>query len=204
MAGGKGQRLSLSGVEKPLLVFAGKPLVAYVVAALTRSQIESFVLVTSPYTPCTTRWAQSSHIPVLSAPGRGYVEDYTWAMKRLGFQGPILIISADLPLINHQLIDKIIAYYEAAQKPALGVYVPLEFYEEVMGNPELAVRTDAKPLVPCGINIIDASMPNQLQPETALVLRDASLLYNVNRRSDLKRLAQKADQSEAQNLEWRL
>jgi len=197
MAGGKGERLGLGGVEKPLLEFAGKPLVAYVIAALIQSQIESVVMVTSPHTPCTTRWARSSGVPVLAAPGQGYIQDYRWAMTRLGLQGPVLIISADLPLINHQLIDKIIEHRAQVQSPALGVYLPSEFCEEANVRPDLVLRAGAKLLVPSGINIVDASMSDQLQQETMLVIRDESLLYNVNKRSDLKRLTRKVGETEA-------
>lgn len=196
MAGGKGERLGLGGVEKPLLEFAGKPLVAYVIAALIESQIESVVMVTSPYTPCTTRWARSSGVPVLTAPGQGYIQDYRWAMTRLGLQGPVLIISADLPLINHQLIDKIIEHRAHVESPALGVYLPSEFCEEAGVRPDLVLRAGAKLLVPSGINIVDASLPDQLQQETMLVIRDESLLYNVNKRSDLKRLTRKVGETE--------
>lgn len=198
MAGGKGGRLGLGGVEKPLLEFAGKPLVAYVIAALIQSQIESVVMVTSLHTPCTTRWARSSGVPVLTAPGQGYIQDYRWAMKRLVLQGPVLIISADLPLINHQLIDKIIEHRAQVRSPALGVYLPSEFCEEANVSPDLVLRAGAKLLVPSGINIVDASLSDQLQQETMLVIRDESLLYNVNKRSDLKRLTRKVAENEAQ------
>ena len=201
MAGGKGERLGLGGVEKPLLEFAGKPLVAYVLAALIQSQIESVVMVTSPHTPCTTRWARSSGVPVLRAPGQGYIEDYRWAMTRLGLQGPVLIISADLPLINHQLIDKIIEHRAEVESPALGVYLPSEFCEEANVSPDLVLRAGAKLLVPSGINIVDASLSDQLQQETMLVIRDESLLYNVNTRDDLKRLTRKVAESEVQKQE---
>ncbi|MEI7826281.1 MAG: NTP transferase domain-containing protein [Euryarchaeota archaeon] len=196
MAGGKGERLGLGGVEKPLLEFAGKPLVAHVIAALTQSQIESVVVVTSHHTPCTTRWARSSGVPVLTAPGQGYIQDYRWAMKQLGLQGPVLIISADLPLINHQLIDKIIKHREKVQSPALGVYLPSKFCEEANMRPDLVLRAGAKSLVPSGINIVDASLSDQLQQETMLIIRDESLLYNVNKRSDLKRLTRKINEAE--------
>jgi adenosylcobinamide-phosphate guanylyltransferase len=197
MAGGKGERLGLGGVEKPLLEFVGKPLVAHVIAALIQSQIDSFVIVTSPYTPCTTRWARSSGVPVLTAPGQGYIQDYRWAMTRLGLQGPVLIISADLPLINHQLIDKIIEHHSRVQSPALGVYLPFEFCEEANVRPDLVLRAGAKLLVPSGINIVDASLSDQLQQETMLVIRDESLLCNVNKRSDLKRLTRQVGETEA-------
>jgi adenosylcobinamide-phosphate guanylyltransferase len=197
MAGGKGERLGLVGVEKPLLEFAGKPLVAYVVAALIKSQIESIVMVTSPHTPRTTHWARSSCLPLLVAPGLGYIDDYKWAMKRLDLQGPVLIISADLPMINHQLIDKIIEHQARVESPALGVYLPSTFLDEADVSTDLELRAGAKLLVPSGINIVDASLPDQMQQETMLVLQDESLLYNINKRSDLKRLKRKVRESES-------
>ena len=58
--------------------------------------------------------------------------------------------------------------------------------------PDLIFAADAKLLVPTGINIVDASHLDQLQQETMFVIRDESLLYNINRRSDLKRLIRRA------------
>jgi GTP:adenosylcobinamide-phosphate guanylyltransferase len=46
----------------------------------------------------------------------------------------------------------------------------------------------AKLLVPSGINIVDARLPDQTQQETMLVINDESLLYNINKKSDLRRL----------------
>ncbi len=197
MAGGKGERLDLTGVEKPLLEVAGKPLVAYVVDALIKSQIESIVMVTSPHTPCTMRWARSSCLPSLEAPGLGYIYDYRWAMKRLSLQGPVLIISADLPLINHQLIDKIVEHHSRVESPALGVYLPSTFFDEADISTDLVLRAGEQLLVPSGINIVDASLPDQLQQETMLIIRDESLLYNINKRSDLKRLIHKLGENKS-------
>jgi adenosylcobinamide-phosphate guanylyltransferase len=199
MAGGKGERLGLVGVEKPLLKLAGKPLVAHVVAALTKSQIERVVMVTSPHTPGTTHWARNSCVPVLVAPGQGYIYDYRWAMKWLGLQDPVLIISADLPMIDHRLIDKIIEHYAQVESPALGVYLPSKFFDEADVNPDLVLRAGAKLLVPSGINIVDARRPDQTQQETMLVIHDESLLYNINKKSDLKRLKRKTGESELQS-----
>jgi adenosylcobinamide-phosphate guanylyltransferase len=195
MAGGKGERLGPVGVEKSLLEFAGKPLVAHVVAALIKSQIERVVMVTSPHTPCTTNWARNSCVPLLVAPGQGYIHDYRWAMKQLGLNDPVLIISADLPMINHQLIDKIIEHYARVESPALGVYLPSKFFDEADVSPDLVLRAGAKLLVPSGINIVDASLPDQTQQETMLVIHDESLLYNINKKSDLKRLNRRVGES---------
>jgi GTP:adenosylcobinamide-phosphate guanylyltransferase len=47
-------------------------------------------------------------------------------------------------------------------------------------------------LVPTGINIVDASHLDQVQEEQMFIIRDESLLYNINRRSDLSRLIRRA------------
>ena len=200
MAGGKGERLGSGGVEKPLLEFRGRPLIEHVLAALNKSQIERVVTVTSPRTPCTTRWAREARIQVVKAPGRGYIQDYSWASKRLGLQGPVLIIAADLPLIDYRLIDRIIERRSKAVSSALGVYLPYEFCNQAGITPDLTFAADAKSLVPTGINIVDASHLDQLQQETMFVIRDESLLYNINRRSDLKRLS-KSERGRKRELE---
>lgn len=187
MAGGKGTRLG-PAVEKPLLEFEGKPLAAHVIAAVAESEIENVVMVTSLCTPRTTRWARDSGVWVLVAPGHGYIQDYQWAMKRLCLQGPVLVISADLPLITHQLIDAIIRLRARIETPALGVYRSSDFCEEGPKTPDRTLLENSQRLAPSGINIVDASMVDQPQAETMFVVRNTSLLCNINTMSDLKRL----------------
>ena len=192
MAGGKGKRLGSGGVEKPLLAFRGRPLIAHVLSALNASQVERVVTVTSPRTPCTTLWAREANLEVARAPGHGYIEDYSWASKRLGLEGPILIISADLPLVDCHLIDRIIARHAEIQSPALGVYLPYEFCEEAKVTSDCAFQFDTQLLVPTGINIIDSSYLGHWQPEAEFIVREKSLLYNINTRGDLRRLIRTA------------
>jgi adenosylcobinamide-phosphate guanylyltransferase len=187
MAGGKGTRLG-SAVEKPLLEFEGEPLAAHVIAAVDESKIENVVMVTSLCTPRTTRWARDSGVRVLVAPGHGYIQDYQWAMKRLCLQGPVLVISADLPLITHQLIDTIIRLRARIETPALGVYCSSDFCEEGLKTPDRTLLKNSQRLAPSGINIVDASMADQPQAETMFVVRNTSLLCNINTMGDLKRL----------------
>jgi adenosylcobinamide-phosphate guanylyltransferase len=187
MAGGKGTRLG-SAVEKPLLEFEGKPLAAHVIAAVAESEIENVVMVTSLCTPRTTRWARDSGVRVLVAPGHGYIQDYQWAMKRLCLQGPVLVISADLPLLTHQLIDTIIRLRARIETPALGVYRSSDFCEEGPKTPDRTLLENSQRLAPSGINIVDASMADQPQAETMFVVRNTSPLCNINTMGDLKRL----------------
>lgn len=198
MAGGKGTRLG-SGVEKPLLVFDGKPFAAHVIAALAASEIENVVMVTSLCTPRTTRWARDSGVRVLVAPGHGYIEDYRWAMKRLRLQGPVLVISADLPLITHQLIDAIVRFRARIKTPALGVYRRSDSSEEGAEVTDQTLLGSSTRLIPSGINIVDASLADQPQSETMFIVWDTAQLCNINADSDLERLI--AYRSKAQKRE---
>jgi len=188
MAGGKGRRLGINGVEKPLLEFKGVPFIARVHTALVRSRIDDVIVVTSPNTPRTTQWAENSNIKVITAPGEGYIRDYGWAIKRLRLRGPVLIVSADLPLITDQVIDRIIDCHAESQRPALTVCVPDELYKATKRIPDLTVETGHKVLIPVGVNVVDGDLIDDVQEEAILVIRDEALLYNINRRADLERL----------------
>jgi GTP:adenosylcobinamide-phosphate guanylyltransferase len=137
---------------------------------------------------------------VVKAPGQGYIQDYTWASKRLGLQGPVLIIAADLPLIGYRLIDRIIERHVKAESSALGVYPPYEFCYQADVLSDLTCAADANLLVPTGINSVDVSHLDQSQEQTMFVIRDEPVLYNINRRSDLKRLS-KSERGRRRELE---
>ncbi len=188
MAGGKGQRLRLERIEKPLLEYEGKPLFRHVFAALTGSKIHNIVMVTSPNTPRTTRVAKEANICVVEAPGRGYIEDYCWVIMRLHIDEPVLIAAADLPLLSSQIIDKVVESYVTSKKPALGVYMPQELCDAAGHNYEFVLQAHGQPLVPAAISIVDGRQIAAAQEEAILVVDDEALLYNINTATDLNKL----------------
>jgi len=61
MCGGRGTRLRPEiDVEKPLLQVDGRPMIAYVLAALDESRIETISAAVSPATPETAAWLESA------------------------------------------------------------------------------------------------------------------------------------------------
>ncbi len=188
MAGGKGQRLRIAGVEKPLLEYDGESLFTRVYTALEQSKIDGTVVVTSPYTPRTTRLAETLNMRVIVAPGEGFIEDYRWTIMRLHIDEPVLIVAADLPLLTSQIIDKIIDYYATSQKPALAVYVPHELCNAAECNHDFVLRAHRQTLVPAAVNIVDGRHVSKAQKEAILVVHNEVLLYNINTGADLKRL----------------
>lgn len=188
MAGGKGTRLASSDVEKPLVKFIGEPLIAHVIRALKRSKIDKITIAVSPFTLQTKTWAEHSKLSVIITPGKGYVKDCIWAAKMMNVTRPFLVITADIPLINKNLINKVIESYALKDHGALAVYVPYALCKAALVKPDLILKIGDNELVPAGINVIDGKTIDNAQDETMLILTDMSLVFNVNTLSDLAAL----------------
>jgi adenosylcobinamide-phosphate guanylyltransferase len=166
MAGGKGSRMG--GVEKPLALLDGKPLLGYVLKALLGSRLIGRVYVAvSPNVPRTSDYARKysgDRVATVMTPGQGYVEDTAYAVKALGLSEPLLVISADLPLITPVIIDLVVSEYVKCGKEALSVR---------SGDGEAA-----------GINVVHGAHMDRAQEEYTLALDDPALA-NANYRKDL-------------------
>jgi adenosylcobinamide-phosphate guanylyltransferase len=188
MAGGKGTRLGFPYVEKPLVKFINRPMIAHVIRALRISKIDRVTVAVSPFTLKTKEWAEHSKLSVIVTPGQNYVEDYIWAAKMLNITSPFLIVTADIPLVNKNLINMVIDSYSLRGRGALAVYVPYNVFEAVSVKPGLIFNIGDSRLVPAGLNIVDGKTIDNAQEEIILVLTDPSLAFNVNTSSDLDAL----------------
>lgn len=179
MAGGRGSRLGVKE-EKPLLIFKGKPLIEHVLEALKNSKyINKIFVVTSKNTQKTEQEMKRKSIAVMRAPGKGYVKDMLFALKKLKF-GKTLVVSADLPLLSSKDIDWIIEEYFKQDKPSLAVFVP----EETFKKQKLVPSTVINGCVPAGVNIVDGK--NLSGSEAKLVSEKLQFALNINTLRDLK------------------
>jgi len=183
MAGGKGTRMEMDG-EKPLLLIRKKPMVQYVYEAVQSSrEINNLLVATSPHTPLTTDFCINKGLKVIETPGKGYIEDLAFIigeLKSIDTEDDILItITADLPLITGEIIDKVIDEYRNCGRPAMCVAVPLEFFNKYNLKPHLAMGD----MVPSGLNILRRN--NNQQDEEVLELRKFELALNINSPEDL-------------------
>lgn len=187
MAGGRGERLKIK-IEKPLLTFHGKPLIVWVLDALKNSlYIGRIIIVTSKYTPKTLKKAKRLGVEVLEAPGEGYIADIHYAIRKLKFNGPVMIVSADLPLLKSETLNLIVKHFKDSDKPALSVMVPLNLCKKLGFIPDQIINTAEGPLVPVGINIIKAEMIDLNEiPEERLILELEELTANINTIRDLE------------------
>ncbi|HID15606.1 MAG TPA: hypothetical protein EYP16_02215, partial [Candidatus Atribacteria bacterium] len=186
MAGGLGTRMKLKK-EKPLIKIYNKTMLERVVEAIKNAtKVDETIIVTSKHTPKTTKWARKLGLRVIEAPGKGFIHDYKYAIRKLQLK-KTLIVSCDLPLVTRAHINYIIKYYEKCRKPALTVAVPLKLYEKMGLKEKYVIKVEDEDVIPIGINIIDGSLINEAEmDEEVLVIEDERLAINVNTINALK------------------
>jgi adenosylcobinamide-phosphate guanylyltransferase len=188
MAGGKGKRMGLT-VEKPLLPFLGKPLLDWVVEAVSSAKkVSEFYVVTSVNTPETEKRCKSKGWRFLRTDAKGYHSDLKQAVRDAGLAGAVLTIPADLPAVTGKFLDKVIGEFEACGKDFLAVFVPIKKREEL----ELSISsTDEYKGVwhaVSGVNIVNgAKIQEEGKIETSAIITDETeVLLNINTLKDLE------------------
>jgi adenosylcobinamide-phosphate guanylyltransferase len=186
MAGGKGTRMKLKE-EKPLLKVGGVSMIERVLIALKNAEkVDEVVVAVSKHTPKTARILKKAEVKVLETPGKDYISDTRYAVKKLKL-GTVVTISADLPLVTGEVIDEVVERYERCDKPALAVMIPAETRERLGLEPNYLFWENGRRLVPAGINVIDGRRIGEaeLEEETFVVDRE-EIAVNVNTPVDLK------------------
>jgi len=186
MAGGKGIRMRL-GKEKLLLKVGGRPMIGHVLNALKNARkVNEIMVAVSKHTPKTAKMVGGFSLKVLETPGKDYVSDMQYAIKKLKLS-KVLTISADLPLITGRAIDEVIEYYERCGKPALLVAVPIETRERLGLEADYAFEAQGRHLVPSGINMINGGRIDDVKlEEEVLIVDKEEIAMNVNTIEDLK------------------
>ncbi len=184
MAGGKGRRMG--GEEKPMVPLAEKPLVSYVLKALLGSPSVGRVYVAvSPGVPLTMAYVKDypdERVSSVLTPGSGYVEDMAYAVNVLGLYEPVLVVSADLPLMTPEIIDARSRPMGDCGKEALSVRVDAR---RVSGKWDIILLDAGMQTIPAGINVVHGAHMDRAQDEYILVLDDPGLAMNVNYKKDL-------------------
>lgn len=186
MAGGKGTRLS-HGLEKPLIEIAGKAMIQYPLSALADSKLVNEVYVAvSRFTPKTEEYVRKMGVKVINTPGLGYVDDVKFAAENFG-SCSMIVLGADLPLIDGEVVDEVLDRYSKTFKHALTVVSPLRDVLKVGLKPSCFIKHRGRTYVPCGVNVLDAGcMDEPFIEQEVMVTSDLRMMVNVNSRSDLE------------------
>jgi len=148
-------------------------MIEHVLAALDESRIERIYAAVSPATPGTAALLASREVTVIETPGEGYVADLGAALDDI--RTPVLTVTADLPLLAAEHVDRLIDDYEGH---SLSVCVPLAVAEEMAASVETTVDHDGSAVVPTGLNVVGNS------GDRRVVWADRRLALNVNRPAD--------------------
>lgn len=182
MAGGKGSRMN-GTTEKPLIKVNHTPMIRYVIDALSdTSEISEIVIATSPNSPKTAKQVKDWGYEIFQTPGKGYIEDLNYLISERFSDDPdqvLLTITSDLPLINANIISKVIFEYWRCGKPALCTSVPVNFMKEHNLKPSIVLGD----VVPSGLNILRSN--NKQQDEEVLNLEKIELAVNINSYEDI-------------------
>ncbi len=184
MAGGKGTRLKMG--EKPMVKILGRHLIERVVLALEDSSLERIAVAVTGSVPATRQWAKDRDLEVLDTSGKGFVADMVEAVQDAGMNGSVMVIMADLPLINPELIDYIMEIYREMQKPALSTHTPLSLHSKLGRRPDSLFNYQGQLIVPSGVNVLNGSKIEEEQEDYHLILERIELAVNVNTSEDLK------------------
>ena len=182
MAGGKGTRMGVKK-EKPLIEVGGIPMIQHVINALLASKrISDIIILTSPNTPKTFKFACIKGYSVFQTPGNGYIEDLQYYISECFHHNPnkiILTITADLPLITSEIINQVLIEYAKSHKPAMCIAVPVELFKKNGLKPSIVLGD----VVPSGLNILRSN--NKQQDEEVLRLGKIELAVNINSCEDI-------------------
>jgi adenosylcobinamide-phosphate guanylyltransferase len=186
MAGGKGTRFGGDN-EKPMAQFNGKSLIRRVIEAVKESEriSETYVAVTS-HSPKTAQEAKKSSVKVIETDGRGYHADIKQAVQAAKIKCPVLIVSADLPLLSGVFLDEIIGEYEESGKPALTVMIPEEALMEYGLSAVTSYEEEGKVYAVSGINVIDGRRILEEQEQEVVVSGRPEAVFTVNSLEDLE------------------
>jgi len=182
MAGGKGTRMNLDD-EKLLLKFK-KPVILHVIDSLKNSNSFSKILaVTSCNSPKTKKLLEENDIETFDTSGIGYVEDLNSTLKTI--HDSVLITSGDLPLLDEEIIKKIINQFDS-KKTWTSILVTNKFLTTLGLKSDFSVDFDDQTCHYTGISLVNSEKISSLKnlDENYIIIDDKRIAFNLNSKQD--------------------
>ena len=186
MAGGKGTRMNLD-TEKLLLKYK-KPIILHVVDSLNDSKCFSQILaLTSSNSPNTKKLLQENNIEVFDTNGIGYVEDLTLVLQSRN--DSILVTSGDLPLLDEEIIRKIVKNYDS-EKTWTSILVTTKFLTTLGLESNYSILHNNQNCNYTGISLINSNKINSSEnlDENYIIIDDKRIAFNLNTKKDYELL----------------
>ena len=187
MAGGKGSRMKLP--EEKLLLKYKKPIILQVAEALTNSGCFSkIIFITSPNSPRTKQLIQKNNYEIYDTSGISYVEDLNLVLKSLN--DPVFITSADLPLLDSEIIKKIVNFYDP-NNIWTTILVTKKFLELLGLSSNYDITFENQICNYTGISMINSQNISNIEniEEKFIIIDDKRIGFNVNTKQDYNLLS---------------
>ena len=187
MAGGKGSRMKLT--EEKLLLKYKKPIILQVADALTNSGCFSkIIFITSQNSPRTKQLLQKNKYEIFDTSGIGYVEDLNLVLKSLN--DPVFITSADLPLLDSEIIRKIVNFYDP-NNIWTTILVTKKFLKLLGLSSDYDITFENQICNYTGISMINSQNISNLEniEEKFIIIDDKRIGFNVNTKQDYNLLS---------------
>ena len=187
MAGGMGSRMEFPSPEKLLLEYE-KPIIFHVVDSLNGSHCFSKIFVaTSPNSPNTKFELEQIGVETLDTPGNGYANDLNFLLQKM--DGFVLVISGDLPLLDEEIIQKLVEFN--SESIWTSFLVSKKFLNSLGLKSNLLVKHDDVECAYTGISIINADKIKNLDSvnEDYIILDDKRIAFNLNTKEDYELLS---------------
>jgi len=182
MAGGKGIRMNLDN-EKLLLKYK-KPVILHVIDSLKNSNCFSKIIsITSSNSPKTKKLLQENNVETFDTPGIGYVEDLNLVLKTIN--DVVLVSSGDLPLLDKEIIQKIVTYYNS-QNIWTSILVTNKFLSTLGIESDYSVNFNNQTCHYTGISLINSEKITSLEnlEENFVIIDDKRIAFNLNTKQD--------------------
>ena len=187
MAGGKGSRMKLS--EEKLLLKYKKPIILRVAEALTDSNCFSkIIFITSQNSPKTKQLLQKNNYEIFDTSGNGYVEDLNFVLK--SFNDSVFVTSADLPLLDNEIIKKIVNFYQPNN--VWTTILITKFFLESLGLfSDYDVTFENQICNYSGMSMINTKQISTFEniEENFVIVDDKRIGFNVNTKQDYNLLS---------------
>ena len=187
MAGGKGSRMKLT--EEKLLLKYKKPIILQVADALTNSGCFSkIIFITSQNSPRTKQLLQKNKYEIFDTSGIGYVEDLNLVLKSLNDH--VFITSADLPLLDSEIIKKIVNFYDP-NNIWTTILVTKKFLKLLGLSSDYDITFENQICNYTGISMINSQNISNIEniEEKFVIIDDKRIGFNVNTKQDYNLLS---------------
>ncbi|MFB5606774.1 MAG: 5-deoxyadenosylcobinamide phosphate nucleotidyltransferase, partial [Candidatus Nitrosomaritimum yanchengensis] len=133
--------------------------------------------------PNTKKLLLENNYEIIESAGKGYVEDLNTILKSIS--DPVFVTSADLPLLDKNIIKKIVSLYDENHKWT-SILITKQFLTKlgISTNYEVTFRNQT-----CnysGISMINSDEISNLEniKENFVILDDKRIAFNVNTQKD--------------------